>query len=74
MSTNLSKNNFSPDEWLSQAEAARVRGVSRQAISKLIKAGRLKTLEVGGHVLVSKEDIHKFEPGKAGRPKLENGL
>lgn len=64
MSTNLN-----PNEWISQAEAARLRGVSRQAIAKLIKGNRLKFLEVGGHILISREDVLKFEPKKSGRPK-----
>lgn len=60
-----------PTEWISQAEAARLRGVTRQAIYKLIKAGRLDTLEVGGRLLVKKQEILSFEAEKAGRPKSE---
>jgi len=44
-------------EWLSQADAARLRGVTRQAISKLVQKGRLRTLTIGGHVLVHRADI-----------------
>nr|VFJ96273.1 MAG: Helix-turn-helix domain [Candidatus Kentron sp. LFY] len=44
-------------EWLSQADAARLRGVSRQAISKLVRKGRFRTLVIGGHVFVHKEDV-----------------
>jgi excisionase family DNA binding protein len=43
--------------WISQAEAARLHGVSRQAISKMIRAGRLRTFEIGGHVLVSRIEV-----------------
>jgi excisionase family DNA binding protein len=70
LSTNLPEESFSPADWISQAEAARIRGVSRQAISKLIRKGRLNTLEVGGHVLVSKSEVEKFVPLGAGRPKI----
>lgn len=54
---------------MTQAEAARLRGVSRQSISKLALKGRLRTLEVGGIVFVHKDDVVKFKPEKGGRPK-----
>ncbi|MGH9485054.1 MAG: helix-turn-helix domain-containing protein [Terriglobales bacterium] len=54
---------------MSQANAARMRGVSRQAVGKLIKAGRLRSIVVGGHTLVSREDVLRYEPKRAGRPK-----
>jgi biotin operon repressor len=57
------------DEWISQADAARLRGVSRQAISKLIKRGRLRTTTVAGYVLVHRLDVLSFEPQQAGRPR-----
>ncbi|MGH8551402.1 MAG: helix-turn-helix domain-containing protein [Methylococcales bacterium] len=44
-------------EWVSQADAARLRGVSRQAISKLVQKGRLRTLTIGGRVLVHRDDF-----------------
>lgn len=66
MSTNL-------DEWISQADAARLRGVTRQAIGRLIKRGRIRTLTVAGYVLVSREDVMSFQPEKAGRPKGSQG-
>lgn len=69
MSTHLEKQPFFPEDWISQSEAARLRGVSRQAISKLIKKGHLRTLEVGGYILVSRADLHNFKPSTAGRPK-----
>lgn len=58
-----------PTEWISQAEASRIRGVSRQAIAKLVSNGRLRSLEVGGRALVSQADVLAFEPNPAGRPK-----
>jgi excisionase family DNA binding protein len=67
LSTNLS--GIAPDEWVSQAEAARIRGVSRQAISRLIKKGRLKVLNFGGKVFLRRADIKDYEPEKPGRPR-----
>ena len=58
-----------PTEWISQAEASRLRGVTRQAIAKLVSNGRLRSLEVGGRALVSRVDVLAFEPNPAGRPK-----
>ncbi|WP_353068792.1 helix-turn-helix domain-containing protein [Tunturibacter empetritectus] len=63
MSTNL----FNPDDWVSQAEAARIRGVSRQAIARLVKKGRLHVWPVGGRTLVRRVEIETFEPEPAGR-------
>lgn len=57
------------DEWITQAEAARKRGVSRQSVNKLVKAGRLRTLTIGGVVFVSSQQINKFEPAPKGRKR-----
>jgi excisionase family DNA binding protein len=66
--------NFNAEDWISQAEAARLRGVSRQAIAKLVKAKRLRTIEVGGHILIFRSDVLDFEPKKAGRRKQDGYL
>jgi excisionase family DNA binding protein len=65
MSTHLTED--SADEWISQAEAARIRGVSRQAIGRLIRRQRLQTVKVGGRMLVQRKDIENFRAQKAGR-------
>lgn len=72
MSTDSKKSIIDVSDWVSQAEAARMRGVSRQAIRKLIKNGRLKSIVVGGHTLVSRTEILNFEPQQAGRPKVND--
>lgn len=59
------------EDWISQAEAARLRGVTRQAIGKLVAHGRLRTLEAGGRALVSRSEVLSYEPKPAGRPKGE---
>jgi len=56
------------EEWISQAEAARIRGVSRQAIGRLIKRERLQTLKIGGRMLVRRKDVEDFRAEPAGRP------
>lgn len=45
------------DDRISQAEAARRLGVSRQAISKMVRTGRLQSFVIGGHVLVSRAEV-----------------
>ncbi|MFQ5572220.1 MAG: helix-turn-helix domain-containing protein [Rhodothermales bacterium] len=62
---------LNPDDWLSQAEAAELRGVSRQAIFQLVQKGRFRTLEIGGRTLVHRDDVLNFEPDKGGRPTSE---
>jgi excisionase family DNA binding protein len=73
LSTDFSEELISPSDWISQAEAAQLRGVSRQAISKLVRKGRLKSIVVGGHTLVSRIDVLSFSPRAAGRPKSDSG-
>ena len=73
LSTNLIKKNIDLSQWISQAEAARLRGVTRQAIAKLVRKGKLKTLEIGGYSFVHKQEILKFKDGPAGRPKTKHG-
>jgi len=45
-----------------------MRGVSRQAIAKLVRLGRLRTLEIGGNTLVARADVVSYEPRPPGRP------
>lgn len=71
MSTNFPQEPILPSHWISQAEAAQLRGVSRQAIAKLVRKGRLKSLTVGGHVLVNRADVLAFQPRAAGRPRSD---
>lgn len=56
---------------MSQADAARLRGVSRQAIARLVERGRVRTLTVGGRTFVNRADVQAFEPKPAGRPRQE---
>lgn len=69
MSTNNADEPTGVNEWVSQAEAARLRSVSRQAISKLVRNGRLRTLGIGGRLLVHRGDLLAFQPSPPGRRK-----
>ena len=55
-------------EWITKAEAARVRGVTRQAIAKLVGKGKLATLELAGHTLVKRAEVEAYKPEPGGRP------
>ena len=54
---------------ISQAEAARLRGVTRAAIADLIKRGKLRSVSVAGRALVYRSDIINYEQGEPGRPR-----
>ena len=69
MSTNFKEEKIDPTEWISQSEAARIRGISRQAISKLVRKGRIRSLIIAGYTLVNRQEVENFEPQDAGRPK-----
>lgn len=56
-------------EYISRAEAARIRGVSQPAIVDLIRRGRLKTLSVAGQTLLFRSEVEGFVPRpRTGRP------
>ena len=59
---------FNAVEWINKAEAARVRGVTRQAIAKLVAKGKLDTLKIAGHTLVKRADVEAYKPEPGGRP------
>lgn len=66
-SASLKGNNLS--DLISQAEAARLRNVTRAAISDLIKRKKLRSVTVGGRALVFRSEVEGYERGTAGRPK-----
>lgn len=69
MSAQLPRSDFSPKDWISQAEAARIRRVSRQAIARLIKKERFQTLKIGGKVLLKRSEVEAYHPENPGRPR-----
>lgn len=57
-------------EYVSQAEAARIRSVSQQAIANLISRGRLKSINVAGKTLVLRAEVEAFvAKPNLGRPR-----
>lgn len=45
-----------------------MRGVTRQAIAKLVSKGKFTTLEIAGHKLVKRADVEAYKPEPGGRP------
>jgi excisionase family DNA binding protein len=67
----LSTHFVNPADWISQAEAARIRGVSRQAIARLVAKGRFKVLNVAGRVLLKRSEVESYKAETPGRPARE---
>ena len=61
-------NETTDEDWISQAEAARLRGVSRQAVARLVVRGRLAVRRIGGRDLVLRDEVLSFDPLPSGRP------
>jgi len=61
--------NIDPSELVSQPEAAKMRGVSTQAINKLMQRGRLTVIEISGKKFLLRKEVEAFEPNITGRPR-----
>jgi hypothetical protein len=59
------------EELISQADAAKLRGVSRASISELIARGRLVPVTVAGRKLLRRSDVLNFQEEKRG-PKAND--
>lgn len=57
------------NDLITQAEAAQIRGISRAAITDLVKRGRLRTVEKFGKKLVFRSEVENFQPEHKGWPK-----
>ena len=62
----------SPDlsELITPTQAARIRGVTRAAITSLIKRRRLRAIEIAGRPFLRRSDVENFAPEKPG-PKAQ---
>jgi excisionase family DNA binding protein len=56
------------DDLITQAEAARLRGVSREAIYGLVARRKLKVIEIGGQKFVRRSEVESYTPEIGGRP------
>jgi excisionase family DNA binding protein len=60
------------EDLITPAEAARLRGVTRSAITDLVKRGRLSSIEVGGRPFLYRKEVMNFKPEITGRPPNAN--
>ncbi len=56
------------EDLITQAEAARLRGVSREAIYGLVARRKLQVTEIGGQKFVRRSDVENYTPEIGGRP------
>ncbi len=55
-------------DLITQAEAARLRNVSREAIYGLVARGKLNVVEIGGQKFVRRSEVEVYTPEIGGRP------
>ena len=55
-------------DLITQAEAARIRSVSREAIYGLVARGKLRVIEIGGQKFLRRREVEKYTPEIGGRP------
>jgi hypothetical protein len=63
---------FNLSELVTQRVAAEMRGVSVQAIYKLMKRGRLTVIEVSGKKFLLRKEVEAFKPNITGRPRKDS--
>jgi len=68
-STHFAKKELLAGDWISQSQAARIRGVSQEAIAHLIKKGRFRVLRIAGKVLLNRLEVEKYKTKPTGRPR-----
>jgi excisionase family DNA binding protein len=60
------------NDLVTQAEAARIRGVSREAIYGLVARGKLSVVEIGGQKFLKRREVENYKPESGGRPAKTN--
>ncbi len=69
--TNEYKNFGGFEDYFSQIEAARIIGISKQAMSKLVHRGYFATREVAGRFLIHRSEIESFIAKRKGRKRIK---
>jgi hypothetical protein len=62
---------INPDDLVTQTTAAKMRGVSLQAIEGLVRRGKFKLIIIDGHKFVFRSEVEKYQPSAGGRPKQQ---
>ena len=70
--TSKFQDNSTPDlsELITPTQAARIRGVTRAAITSLIRRQRLHAIEIAGRPFLRRSEVENFAPEKPG-PKAQ---
>ena len=66
--TSKFQDNSTPDlsELITPTQAARIRGVTRAAITSLIRRQRLHAIEIAGRPFLRRSEVENFAPEKPG--------
>ena len=59
------------DQLMTLADAAKLKGVSRQAVWNWIDRGYLVPVQIGGRPFLRRRDVEHFEQSPSGRPSTE---
>lgn len=65
----MNRGEIDVNDLMTQADAAGMRGVSRAAITDLVKRGRLRSVEMFGKKLVYRSEVESFQKQSKGWPK-----
>jgi len=60
------------EDLITQAEAARMRNVSREAIYGLVARRKLNVVEIGGQKFVRRSEVESYTPEIGGRPPIKS--
>ncbi len=60
------------DDLITITAAAKLRGVSQQAMSDMIKRGKITAIEIGGVKFLRRDEVLNYEKEKGGRPKKQS--
>jgi hypothetical protein len=56
------------EDYMTIAEAAEMRGITRQAVWLLVKRDRVRHLRFGNALFVHRKDMESYDPHPGGRP------
>lgn len=60
-------------ELITQKDAVAILGVTKQRVSAMVKAKRLKTKDIAGVKFLIRSEVQAYERSKGGRPKIKKG-
>lgn len=61
------------EQWITQTQAAELRGMTLKAINALVLRGRIRSRNVYGKTLVHRGDVMSYEPKTKNRWTMNKG-